>query len=132
MELSYMYQAVQFYNNLPGESIPKSQQNQQPKRSNEHRSSKLSTCLSRIRRLQCSMSHSTSRPLPCCLFLCTRLLKNRGNSVSGRRVRAHRGIQCPTHISLKAPRTKQVALRRCRETSNSWLSTQTYELYFCF
>ena len=78
------------------------------------------------------MSHSTSRPLPCCLFLCTRLLKNRGNSVSGRRVRAHRGIHCRTRISLKAPRTKQVALRRCRETSNFWLLTQTYELYFFF
>ena len=78
------------------------------------------------------MSHSTSRLFPCSIFLCARLLKNRGNSVSGRRVRAHRGIHCRTRISLKAPRTKQVALRRCRETSNSWLLTQTYELYLFF
>jgi len=117
MGLSYMYQAVQVYNHLLGESIPKPQQNEQPKRSKEHRSGKLSTCLSRIKRLHCSMSHSTSRLLPCCFLFCARLLKNRGNSVSERRIRAHRGIHCRTHIST--PRTKQVALRRCRETSNS-------------
>ena len=79
------------------------------------------------------MSHSCL-VLPCCLFLCARLLKHHRNSVSGRRVHAHRGIHCRTHIAfkLKAPRTKQVALHRCRETSNSWLLTQTYELYLFF